>query len=215
VQEAGAIPLYFTPEGIHGGTLLGVRGAEHISFYDWSTLRCVRRIDVTTEAVHWNAAGDMLALVTATGFYILQYDREAVAAALTGGAVLDEDGLESAFEVVTEVSAVLELDISFLVMGVHRACDRGSPPPMQRMQHAVMNTQLFDASIASLWLWHGCMPFFVNFYIFFCASATTCHMRENLVTLLLVWKLWWWLQSSGEQPAFRRLSSLQRTLTSQ
>jgi coatomer subunit beta' len=72
VQEAGTVDLYSTPEGIHGGALLGVRGTEHIAFHDWASLRCVRRIDVATEAVYWNTAGDMLALATATSFYILR-----------------------------------------------------------------------------------------------------------------------------------------------
>ena len=109
MQEAGSIDLYFTPEGIHGGALLGVRSTEHISFYDWASLRCVRRIDVAVETVYWSASGDMLALAGATSFYVLRYNKDAVAAALAAGGALDEDGVEDAFEVVTEVW----LDCSF------------------------------------------------------------------------------------------------------
>ena len=108
-QEAGTIQPYFSPEGIHGGALLGVRGTEHISFYDWGSLRCVRRIDGATEAVYWNQAGDMLALVAPTSFYILRFNRDAVAAALAASGELDEDGVEDAFEMVTEVRRCLHL----------------------------------------------------------------------------------------------------------
>jgi hypothetical protein len=103
MQEVGSIPLYFTPQGIHGGALLGVRSNDFTSFYDWSSLRCVRRIDVATENVYWNPAGDMLCLTTATGFYILRYNQDAVAEAFAAGVPMDDDGIEEAFEVITEV----------------------------------------------------------------------------------------------------------------
>jgi coatomer subunit beta' len=103
LQEAGSIPLYYTPQGIHGGALLGVRTNDFISFYDWATLRCVRRIDVATENVYWNPAGDMLCLTTPTGFFILRFNRAAVAEAFASAAQIDDDGIEDAFEVVTEV----------------------------------------------------------------------------------------------------------------
>lgn len=103
VQEAGTITLGFTAEGIHGGALLAVRAAEHISFYDWDSKQCVRRIDVAAETVYWNPAGDMLAIVCKDSVYVLQYNRDAVAAAVAGGAEVDEDGVEDAFDVVTEV----------------------------------------------------------------------------------------------------------------
>ena len=45
----------------------------------------------------------MLAVVTATSFYILRYDAAAVAAALKKGGTTDDDGVEDAFEVITEV----------------------------------------------------------------------------------------------------------------
>ena len=103
MQEAGALPLYFTPEGLHGGALLGVRGSDFIAFYDWTSLQCVRRIDVSVDAVHWSPAGDMLALTLASSFYILKFSAEAFAEAVASGAQLDEDGCEAAFDVVTEV----------------------------------------------------------------------------------------------------------------
>lgn len=103
VQDAGSISLGFTPDGMHGGALLAVRTADFISFYDWDSKACVRRIDVAAEAVYWNPGGDMLAIVCKDSFYVLQYSREAVAAAVAGGREVDADGVEDAFDVVTEV----------------------------------------------------------------------------------------------------------------
>jgi hypothetical protein len=105
LQEAGSINLDVVPEAIHGGVLLASRAADHVAFYDWASQKCVRRIDVAAEALYWNTAGDMLALVTADSFYILKYDRDAVAEAIASGAAFDDDGLEDAFEVITEVCA--------------------------------------------------------------------------------------------------------------
>jgi Coatomer WD associated region len=103
VQEAGSINLGFAPEGMHGGALLAVRAPEHVSFYDWESRACVRRIDVAAETVYWNPGGDMLAIVAKDSFYVLKYHHDAVADALAAGEPLDEDGVEDAFEVVTEV----------------------------------------------------------------------------------------------------------------
>lgn len=102
-KETAKIPLSFLPEGIHGGAMLGVRGADHISFYDWSTSQLIRRIDVVVANVVWNDNGDMLALTTTTGVYILKYHKHVVDAVMESGVGIDEDGIEDAFEVVTEV----------------------------------------------------------------------------------------------------------------
>lgn len=102
-KEAAFIPLGYAPEGIHGGAMLGVRGTDHIAFYDWGTHRLIRRIDVVVTNVVWNDAGDMLALTTATGVYILKYHRDVVDAVLESGSAIDEDGIEDSFEVVAEV----------------------------------------------------------------------------------------------------------------
>lgn len=103
VQEAGSIKLLGVPEGIHGGAMIGVRGQGYIAFYDWANYKCARRIDVAVERVIWSDAGDMVALVTTSGFYILKYNREAVEAAFESNAPIDEDGVDDAFEVVNQV----------------------------------------------------------------------------------------------------------------
>ena len=38
-KEAAAVRTGFSAEAIHGGTLLGVRTADYIVFYDWATAK--------------------------------------------------------------------------------------------------------------------------------------------------------------------------------
>jgi coatomer subunit beta' len=41
----------FAAEGIFGGALLGVKASGFVSFYDWETGLCVRRVDVAAKNV--------------------------------------------------------------------------------------------------------------------------------------------------------------------
>ncbi len=52
----------------------------------------------------WNDAGEMVAILSESSFYVLRFDREAVDAAFESGAAIDEDGIEEAFELLNEVS---------------------------------------------------------------------------------------------------------------
>jgi hypothetical protein len=103
VQESGSLNLNFSPEGLSGGPLLAVRGSEFVSFFDWETCKCVRQIDVAAESIVWNPAGDMLAIICQACVYLLKYHREIVAQVYGAGLSAGEDGIEEAFEVVTEV----------------------------------------------------------------------------------------------------------------
>lgn len=47
-QEKHTLNLGFNAEGIHGGALVAVRGADFIVFYDWDG-RVVRRVDVAAK----------------------------------------------------------------------------------------------------------------------------------------------------------------------
>eukprot|EP01113_Clastostelium_recurvatum_P004987 TRINITY_DN1220_c0_g1_i2.p1 TRINITY_DN1220_c0_g1~~TRINITY_DN1220_c0_g1_i2.p1 ORF type:complete len:965 (-),score=332.68 TRINITY_DN1220_c0_g1_i2:75-2969(-) len=94
----------YNVEGLFGGTLLGVRGASYIVFYDWEHCRIVRRIDVTTKGVYWSDQGEFLAIATDTGFFILKYNKDAVTEAFESGTPLPDDGIEEAFEVLHEVT---------------------------------------------------------------------------------------------------------------
>lgn len=45
-QERLQLRIDFPIEGLHGGALIGARGADFVCFYDWNDGRLVRRIDV-------------------------------------------------------------------------------------------------------------------------------------------------------------------------
>ena len=88
---------------MHGGALLAVRASEFVSFFDWETRMCVRRIDVVAEDIFWNQSGDMLAIVCKDSVFMLKYHCDIMADALASGVGVDEDGVQEAFVVITEV----------------------------------------------------------------------------------------------------------------
>jgi len=107
-------------DGLHGGTLLGGRGNTFVVFWDWETGEIVRRIDVEAKNVRqhqqcptsaypllhqvfWSLTGTLVAIAADESFYILRYDRDAYTAKVEAGIDLGDEGVEEAFEVVTEV----------------------------------------------------------------------------------------------------------------
>lgn len=102
--EKQALKVDFTAEGLHGGALIGVRSNDFVCFYDWTEGRVVRRIDVAAKSVYWSDAGDLVAIVCDNSFYILKFNREVVDNHFASGKSVDEDGIEDAFELQTEVS---------------------------------------------------------------------------------------------------------------
>ncbi len=68
------LKLDFTPEGLYGGALVGVRTADFIQFFDWEG-RLVRRIEVPVRGVHWAESGELVALLGDTSTFILRYNR--------------------------------------------------------------------------------------------------------------------------------------------
>ncbi|KAF8797411.1 hypothetical protein BYT27DRAFT_7228998 [Phlegmacium glaucopus] len=70
-------------ESLHGGTLLGARGAGFVMFCDWESGDIVRRIDVEAQNVSWFCTPN---------------------AKLEEGAEVTDEGVEEAFEVVADVS---------------------------------------------------------------------------------------------------------------
>ncbi|KAK9848483.1 hypothetical protein WJX84_008248 [Apatococcus fuscideae] len=81
-----------------------VRSNEAVIFYDWTTNKVVRRIDVPCRDVLWNDSGEMVAILSESSFYVLRFDQEAVDAAFEAGTPIEEDGIEEAFELLNEVS---------------------------------------------------------------------------------------------------------------
>ncbi|KAF8814145.1 hypothetical protein BYT27DRAFT_6340070 [Phlegmacium glaucopus] len=91
-------------ESLHGGTLLGARGAGFVMFWDWESGDIVRWIDVEAKNVFWSGTGSLVAITAEDSFYILRFDRDAYNPKLEEGAEITDEGVEEAFEVVADVS---------------------------------------------------------------------------------------------------------------
>ena len=63
----------------------------------------------------WSESGEMLCIATEESYFILKYSPEAVAKALEDKAAIAEDGIEDAFEVVSEISEVASIYCTFIL----------------------------------------------------------------------------------------------------
>jgi hypothetical protein len=70
---------------------------------EWDTGRMIRRIEVGAKAVTWNDEGCLVAIASEEAFYVLRFNRDAVAGA-DAAALASEEGIEAAFELQHEVS---------------------------------------------------------------------------------------------------------------
>ncbi|OAT14144.1 COPI vesicle coat beta' subunit [Blastomyces gilchristii SLH14081] len=102
-EKSGGLDVGFQAEGLTGGVLLGVKGQGGIGMFDWETGLLVRRIEVDPRAVYWSESGELVTLACDDAFYVLRFSRENYIAGLNSGEA-DEDGVEAAFEVITDVS---------------------------------------------------------------------------------------------------------------
>ncbi len=50
-KERKSFKPEFGAEGLHGGSLLGVRAASSLAFYDWESLELIRRIEIQVKHV--------------------------------------------------------------------------------------------------------------------------------------------------------------------
>lgn len=105
-EVPGGLDVGFQAEGLSGGVLLGVKGQGGIGMFDWATGSLVRRIEVEPRAVYWSESGELVALACDDTTYILRYSREAYLEGLNAGQA-DEDGVEAAFEVVTDINETI------------------------------------------------------------------------------------------------------------
>lgn len=76
-----------------------------MNFYDWETGGCIRRVDVVAKNVFWSES-DLVAITSDEAFYVLKFSRPAYQQALERAGVngIGEEGIEEAFEFVTEIS---------------------------------------------------------------------------------------------------------------
>ncbi|RMZ73413.1 coatomer subunit beta [Pyrenophora seminiperda CCB06] len=102
-KERSVLNVGFSADGLSGGVLLGVKGQGGIGLFDWDSGALVRRIEVEPKSVYWSESGELVTLATEDTFYVLRYSRENYLEAVQNGEV-DEDGAESAFEVVCDIN---------------------------------------------------------------------------------------------------------------
>ncbi|XP_066601318.1 coatomer subunit beta'-like [Prorops nasuta] len=93
----------FGADGIFGGFLLGVSSGCGLSFYDWDTLKLVRRIDIQPTHVYWAEYASLVALATSDQYFILKYRADAVT-----NAPENAEDIEDAFEMVAEMNEVVK-----------------------------------------------------------------------------------------------------------
>ena len=103
VEKSGGLDVGFQADGLSGGVLLGVKGQGGISFFDWATGGLIRRIEVEPRQVYWSESGELVTLACEDTFYVLRFSRENYIEGLQAG-LAEEDGVESAFEVITDIS---------------------------------------------------------------------------------------------------------------
>lgn len=96
-------------KSLSGGSLLCVRSTEHVLFYDWETMRLVRRIEVAARGVVWNDAHQLVAILADDSYFVLRFDRDEYTAGMAASvgtsamAVVAEEGVESAFELQHQI----------------------------------------------------------------------------------------------------------------
>lgn len=82
--------------------MLGVKTSSGLTFYDWENLDLIRRIEVQPRYVYWNESGSLVCLATDDSYFILRVDTGMIQQVIETKAPIEEDGIESAFEVLGE-----------------------------------------------------------------------------------------------------------------
>jgi len=65
--------------------------------------------------VYWSESGELVTLACEDSFYVLRFSRENYVAAVQAGEV-EDDGVESAFEVITDINERYVLFLDFLLI---------------------------------------------------------------------------------------------------
>lgn len=107
-KEKKSFKPEFGAEHIFGGHLLGIKESSSLAFFDWESLELIRRIEISVKNVYWSESGELCCLAADDSYYILKYDSEAVSEAFSTNQGVDEDGVESAFDVLGEIEEVVK-----------------------------------------------------------------------------------------------------------
>ncbi|XP_022653578.1 coatomer subunit beta'-like [Varroa jacobsoni] len=108
-KEKKTFKPQYGADGIFGGFLLAVKSSSGLALFDWETLDLIRRIDIQPRAVHWSDNGNMVAICTEESFFVLKYNAEAVANA--NPEAITEEGVEDAFDVLSEVNECVKTGV--------------------------------------------------------------------------------------------------------
>lgn len=106
-ERSGLLNINYSVDDVKGGALLSVIGAGFVCFYNWDTGALVRRVEVEAKNVYWSSTGELVAITSDESLYILRFDRQAYQDGLDSGDFVEDEGVEAAFDVVTEVSEVV------------------------------------------------------------------------------------------------------------
>ncbi|XP_018344845.1 PREDICTED: coatomer subunit beta' [Trachymyrmex septentrionalis] len=93
----------FGADGIFGGFLLGVSSGSGLCFFDWDTLKLIRRIDIQPTHVYWAENASLVALATSDQYFILKYHADVVV-----NATENSEDIENAFEMIAEMNEVVK-----------------------------------------------------------------------------------------------------------
>ncbi|KAL7299310.1 hypothetical protein TKK_0007889 [Trichogramma kaykai] len=96
----------FGADSIFGGHLLGIYSNSGLSFYDWDSLKLVRRIDIQPTHVYWAENASLVALATTEQYFILKYNVESVQMAGENA-----EDIEDAFEMIAEMNEVVKTGV--------------------------------------------------------------------------------------------------------
>ncbi|CAG5125898.1 unnamed protein product [Candidula unifasciata] len=94
----------FGAEGIFGGHLLGVKSFNSFAFYDWESMKLIRRIEISPKKVFWSENGHLVCMTSEDTLYMLKYNSELAEQATE----FSEYGIDDSFEVVKEVKGTVQ-----------------------------------------------------------------------------------------------------------
>lgn len=144
--ESGSIKMATPAERLFGGALLGVACAGgQLCFFDWTSCRLIRRIDVQAKAVHWNEMGNLAAVCSDDCVFFLRFDKESLLG-IQSPAI--EEEVEDSFEGIGEleervISAMWLGESAFIFVTVgHKLAY-----VMVSAQEATVSTNIFSISV--------------------------------------------------------------------
>ncbi|ODV96815.1 hypothetical protein PACTADRAFT_65370 [Pachysolen tannophilus NRRL Y-2460] len=100
----GGLDLLYSADKIFGGTLLAIKSEGFVSFHDWESGLLIRRVDVEANDVIWSESGELVLIVSNDSAFALKFEREIFQEAIENGTHDPEEGVEQAFDVLSDVN---------------------------------------------------------------------------------------------------------------